>query len=490
MSVLRNTLNSKFASSEDGGGTVFGLFIFVTLAMVMSLALDFTNAWRNRTYLSSTADIAAHAGAVAITEGKDLAAVEKTITEIVDFNMPSNIFGNVLIAESDITFADYNVEKQTFDSLSSANPNAVVVELALTNGRGNSLRSNLLQLVGIPMVEITAVSASVSDHGSKCSFSDGIFAKSSVTMTSQTDVGGGMCIHSEEAVWLPQQNTFSEDSMVSMPDLADCKSKCNDAANPGINPVEAHMVLGDFGQQLANTYDAFLSSMADSEIKSAFFTDDVNDPLDPVITLGDTSALAAMGYKDLAKGDVVKISLADFTSMKVIPSGLVYQVNCSPSGNGPKTIIEFSGSVAQMDGSVLLTNCTLDFASGSSVKSSVIVTTRESSTASLTADNNVSVGDPTPSANCDSTERAFIFSKSKVAVPAEFVLSNVTLVVDDDVKIASATSSNPTSFGFAIYATGEVQIAAQHTFRSCGDNYTGGISPEGKILRLVVPPAT
>ena len=141
----------------------------------------------------------------------------------------------------------------------------------------------------------------------------------------------------------------------------------------------------------------------------------------------------------------------------------------------------------KMDGSVLLTNCNLEFDSGATVKSSVVITTRDSSNAVISADHNVAIGDP--SLSCDATGRSHIMSMSKVTVPSEFVLSNVTLTVDDDVNIASATSSGPTSYGFAIYATGEVHVAAQHTFRTCG---TPGdwMAPEPKTLRLVAPPVS
>ena len=38
-----------------------------------------------------------------------------------------------------------------------------------------------------------------------------------------------------------------------------------------------------------------------------------------------------------------------------------------------------------------------------------------------------------------------------------------------------------------VYATGEVSVASQHTFRTCGNPSTA-FTPQGKILRLVEPP--
>jgi hypothetical protein len=75
-------------------------------------------------------------------------------------------------------------------------------------------------------------------------------------------------------------------------------------------------------------------------------------------------------------------------------------------------------------------------------------------------------------------------SMSGVSVPAKFAASNVTMIVDDTVDIASASSSGDTSHGLTIYATKEVDIAAQHTFISCGIT-DDTLVPRGKLIRHV-----
>jgi len=60
--------------------------------------------------------------------------------------------------------------------------------------------------------------------------------------------------------------------------------------------------------------------------------------------------------------------------------------------------------------------------------------------------------------------------------------------VDNSVNIASGTSSNPTSRGAAIYATDTINVASQHTFRSCGQE-RAFLTPQGKYVRLVLPPS-
>ncbi len=478
-----------FVNGEAGAGTAFGLFIFVSIAMCLGLALDFTNTWRNRTYLSASVDIAAHAGAVAIANGATTAEAIAEIEEIVEFNMPTSLFGNVLNATTDVTFASYDPDDGGFDSFSPADPNSVIVEVYRNKNRNNPVATYLMNFLGFDAFNVEAISAAVYDASLACNHSDGIYGKGQVTLTSQTDVGAGFCIHSEDFVWLPQQNTFQPGAYVTMPDLDDCKTKCVDSANPGIVAGEAHMVFGDFGDKITTTYAAFEGDIGSSGTKYDFFHDDPLDASDPEITLGDTTELISVAglHTIPSLGDVIELTNTEIMSMEELPSGLVYVVDCSDNGNGPKTRIEFSDSSVKMDGSVLLSDCSYEFEDGASIESSVIITTRDASNAVISSGSDVTIGDP--HLTCDHTGRSYIMSASKVSVPAEFVLSNVTLVVDDDVHIASATSSGVISYGFAIYATGTIKVAAQHTFRSCGAP-PSDIAPEANVLRLVVPPAS
>ena len=48
-------------SEEDGGLTIFGLYIFACIAMVSAIAIDMSNLVAQHTKLQMTADLAAHA---------------------------------------------------------------------------------------------------------------------------------------------------------------------------------------------------------------------------------------------------------------------------------------------------------------------------------------------------------------------------------------------------------------------------------------------
>ncbi len=471
---------NQFGQSEYGGATAFALYIFVAFAVLSGVMLDATYGWWNKSRLTAAADIGAHAGAVGIAHGYSEDVVRSQIASVVDDNMPSSRFGQLLSTSADIEFVHYDPETRTFDDLGE--PNGVVVQLQQSADRKNPVPTFLLKLAGIDSFDTAAVSAAVFDINAECNSQDGIYAKDKITMSSQTDVGSGFCVHSESQVWLPQQNTFQPGSFVSMPNLAMCEDKCVDSANPGIVAVESHMVLPDLNEMILDTYAALeTANMSASPVKQTLFEG---------VSVGDLTELKEKGIiaEDAvpSKGDVITLSQTQFHEISQFPSGLVYKITCSSGGNGVKTWLNFSGTTGQMSNVGLITNCGLNFMDGSRAVGSVIVTTRDQTTASVTAGSSVTVADPSQSCNAD--ERTIVMSISKVKVPAEFVISNLTLIVDDDVDIASSTSSGNLSRGLAIYATGTVQISSQHTFRVCG-NPDLFLTPVGKVLRLVLPPS-
>lgn len=482
---------AHFVRREDGGGTVMSLFVVIILAMLLGIALDATNGWRNRTYLSSAADMGAHAGAVAIAQGVADADVAVEVRRVVEANLPTDSWGNVIDIDTDVTLLEYDTRVGSFVN-TGGSKNAVMVHLERTEARGNPIQTFLLRFVGLDTMDVQALSAGVFDVSGICNATDGIFAQGRVRISSQADVGGGICLHSQDHVWLPQQNTFQPDSFVTMPDLALCEDKCQEDANPGIVAFETNMVLPDFGEFITNAHDNFQLGLTASSIKNDFFTDDPEDPFDAVVTLGDltemidANVITGQTASVLEVGDVIDLTHTEFHALSQLPSGLVYRVDCPNSGNGPTTRLRFDDATGAMEDAVLLTDCSLDFDDGSRIAGSVVITMRQSSTATISAGSSTEIGDPTQS--CTKADRSVIMAMSPVSVPAEFTMSNVTLIVDNNVDVASSTSSGQTSYGFAIYASGAVDVASQHTFRSCGlDGDT--LTPVGKVLRLVIPPS-
>lgn len=468
----------RFVRSESGAGTAFSLYMLIIVLGILGIMLDATYGWWNKTRLAAAADIGAHAGAVAIANKVPVTQLTEEVVKIVEDNLPRTLFGKVIDGSVDVALVHYDTTNNVFDSVGDLN--TVIVRLQRTRARGNDIRTFLLRFADLSSFETTVLSAAVFDINGKCTSSDGIYAQSTVTLTSQTDIGAGFCVHSNDKVWLPQQNTFQPGAYVSMPKLALCEDKCQDSQNPGIVAVESYMHIPDISEWIQDTYDAFAYAglTSPAAIVTEFFDG---------IAAGDQSEL--IDKKILAGnvpvGTVVPMNAEQFNSVKELPAGLIYRVSCTAGGSGTKTWLNFSATTAQMSHSALMTNCNIKFGDGARAVGSVIVTTRESSNATVTAGSSVTVADPAKA--CNENERTILMSKSKVSVPAEFTISNVTIVADDDVDVASATSSGIVSQGLSIYSSQRVKFSAQHTFRKCGipDAF---LTPTGKVLRLVMPP--
>ena len=100
----------------------------------------------------------------------------------------------------------------------------------------------------------------------------------------------------------------------------------------------------------------------------------------------------------------------------------------------------------------------------------------------------MTMGDTTDG-DCDLDNRSYVMSMSRVHFPAAPGMSNLTFIVDNDVHLASGTSAMTPLNGFAIYASGEVHMAAQRKLIACGNN-NDGMSPFGSVIRIVMPPSS
>lgn len=473
---MTGKMTKDFASNENGGGTVFSLFVFMILCVILGIMVDATNAWRNSTILASAADMGSHAGAVVLANsGSEEDALTAARTQ-VRRNIPVETFGDTVGLDDDVFLLHFDPETR---ELSYAGPkNAVAVRTNRMAERNNAVGTFLLSFAGVLSWDVREVSVTAYEVSTVCRGTDGIFAEQAIRASSQNRFGTGYCVHSNDHVWLPQLNEFDPGSLVSMPDLDDCNNKCTDEANPGIATTELNMIFPDFGEFIQSTYDAFNVDGVDAADKAAFFAGR---------EVGDLTALREAGIvpldSDPELGDVIELSHAEFHALERLPSGLVYRVQCSSGGNGPSTQLNFSGTSGQMRDAALLTNCSLDFEDGSEIEGSLVVTLREVSSATVRSAEEVTIGDSV-AGTCSSGDRSTIMSMSGVQVPAKFAASNVTLIVDDTVDISSSSNLGDTSYGLTIYATGQVDIASQHRFISCGE-VDEVLVPRGKVIRHV-----
>ncbi len=480
---------------EDGAGSVFGIFAVVMILILGGVALDATNLWRNQQMLKQTADVAAHAGTVQLASGGDAQNAYNTARTLVEANMPQSWYGNLFSnPQADIEVLHYDPDT---DLIGGTGPlNAVSVTLRRDQDSGNPVPTFLLRVADIMLIgDATDLSQwNVKTRGvaafvgtKKCMSTDGLYAQGELGLTSSSNFGPGYCLHSQDKVWMPQQNSFATGTGISMPNLSNCGGKCDDSSNPGATNAafSRNLIMTDLADHIASVEQAFLGT-GDTAIRDSFFAKK---------TLGDLSPLAAIGVSTggiTQKGQTVNLSQSEFEALTTIPSGLTYNIACTggsksiqfgtPKGSGKQS---GGGGTIDVSDVAVVTNCALDFGSDAKLAASMILSTLESSNASITASSGAQVG--TSTGVCDPDKQTTILGKSDMHVPADFAGSNVGVLVDGDIHLsASSSSSTINHSGLSLHASGEIKIAANHSFDPCS-NPPSGLMPAIKVIRHVVP---
>ncbi|MES2541675.1 MAG: pilus assembly protein TadG-related protein [Pseudomonadota bacterium] len=486
-------------SQEDGSISAFALVALAVFCMLLGLAIDVTNVHRQKEFISVAADAAAHAGVVALAEKKLPLDIRTAALAAAETNAPAGLIGKTNLGASDVELVRFDPKTRT---IIAGEANAVKVTLHRDSSVGNPVSTSLLRFAGVKKFEFSVTSVAYYGKPGNCNSSDGIYAKGRVTLTSGNTIGGSYCVHSQEEVWMPQTNYFQEGAGLSMPNLADCGTKCFDAANPGVEDAKFEMNLNmmPVADHIALVRAAMLAPTSD--LKSQFFADKTlaadRKPLVDARIMNNGAAAK------LVKGSVVSLTAAQYNDLMVLtkgnlPTGLVYNVDCRDRGNGPATWISIGGSLDRKDPTlttstaetvrqvVLITDCGFDVGSNARIDATLAISTRVSTSSVLKAASGAIVGDPLR--NCDVSRKVYIMTMSGISVSSDFTASNVALIVNGDIHVAASSSSSTVEHkGTSFHAEGEVQIPANHTFNGCLEDYSGLI-PGNKTIKFVIPKA-
>ncbi len=495
----------RFATDERGAGTVFALFWLILCFVLAGFAVDGTNAWRNQQQLQQTADVAAHAGVVQIARGADNATVHQTSVDAVAYNMPQSVFGPLIYdANSDVVLLDYDDVTNT--AKTGGTTNAVGVTLHRDGLVGNAVRTLMLRVAALATrgetdvpawnMQVTGVAAVVPHR--KCSSTDGFYAQGQIHLSSSQSIGAGYCLHSQDEVWMPQQNSFEVGAGLSMPDLDDCGSKCTDEANPGSEAAafETNLLLPDLGVFIADKVQAFTGpSLVDGEpvtypVRDAFYDEKMGDASLDATALATLASDTGIDVTGLDVGDVVSLSQSEFMSMTQIPEGLTYSVSCASNGSGGKTeiVLDSSNGGNALRNVAIVTNCAVHFGSDADVSRSLVISTRASSNPTITADSGARAGTLSGQADtCAAANKSYIMAVSPLKVPASFTASNVAFMVDNDINIAASSSASVYEHaGTSFHASGNISISSSHTFTPCNEP-PSGLMPQILVIRHVAP---
>lgn len=487
----------RFAADEDGAATVFSLFWATVLLMFIGIAVDGGNAWREREVMQTAADVAAHAGAVALARGEGPQAAEEAAVAAFALNAPSARHGAVLAR------AGLEIRALRHGEGAGDGADSVTVRLARSSAAQNALPTYLLRLAGLVSIDMAAESTATIAATRRCDSGNGIYASGTIDIRDRLEAGAGYCLHSQRGVIPSGGLWLDRGAGIGMPNLAACGAAC---AGAGDAAFEMNLLRPPAAEEIARLRRVFLNGLEADPVWRAFFA---AHPL-----ARDLSALDEVGVKvdELRRGDVVVLRPWQFERIRNFPAGLVYTTTCRPTREDPagaqQAVLGERGHPVR--GAVLITDCPVHFAPGAVLEDALLLTTHAGDGA-VTAASGARAGER--GGNCGAPTRGVVMAAGDVAVPAEFLGSNAALVSAGGiivqeraaVQVAAADAelfrgwpgavlrddAGPVRGrvrGLALHAGAGIRLDAPLSLESC-DSGGGGLLPELRVLRHAAPEA-
>ncbi|MEX0970849.1 MAG: pilus assembly protein TadG-related protein [Paracoccaceae bacterium] len=449
-SRLKDTLR-EFRNDERGVGSTFAIFMAIICIGVGGLAIDSSNAWQTRQHLQTTADAAAHAGAlvVAYPSGNNNVTAYSEALALASANMPSSRYGTVLRQE-DIVVGRWNVNARTMDT-SSTIPNAVQVTTRMDDTNGNPAKTFLLKLIGFSHWRISTVSVAMVDVAS-C-HRDGLVAGGMVDLTSNNGFYNGMCVHGQGGVEMNSNNFFDYAAgvRISMPDprsvdeggMFDVKGNGNIGAWESVG--ERYM------EPLLAKHDAIMDLIAD--LSNPNYDDRPDYIIIPIVNRQ-------------------TLSNANRFSMAMLVPNAINILTC---GNGQASKISIPGDTT-VSNMIIIADCPIQFGQGSSIENGVFITTSTDAN-SFKGANNVRLG---LADDCTPGGGAQFVTLGGVNFAADMEYHGSQVIAHGDVQLAAGVQGLA---GISVQALGDISVTANNVMGAC----SGGVDTvaDQYVVRLV-----
>ena len=343
---LRNIAN--FGEQQQGSISIFGLFMLMACAIGGGLGLDVMSAMSTRTKLQVAADSAAHAALIARQDFTEAEAKAIGVA-IAQMTLPTSKYGNTISA-ADIRFGTWDAANDVFTDAAGVD-DAVLVSTRNVSARGNAMGTFFLRFVGMGSLDV--VSESVFETYIPTCFREGFVAENTVDVQSNNTYGNGFCIHSNDHVEINNGNTFMDGTIVSMPDKQDMVMPTDGmTSNPGISDA---LRDGAYRLRILDRINQIIAEVDDPT--SIYFRSDYVT-IDPLTGL--PPARITLDRKN-------KLDSSYWVS------GAVHEVWC----NAPNQKIMFPANEILTKG-VLITDCSVEFGSGSEIRDVIMVNTNTS----------------------------------------------------------------------------------------------------------------
>lgn len=220
----------RFAASEGGALTSFGLFLIIAMICVGGMAVDVGNAVMVRTHLQVAADSAAHA-AIMAREFKSEAQAKAMAVDVARVSLPHAAFGDT-IKPDDIQFGKWDEANDRFIVIPGSRE-AVLVNTQRLQARQNGVGTYFLRFVNLWNIDVVRQSVFTTYYPT-C-FREGFVGQSRVDVQSNNHYRAGFCIHSNDHVEVNNNNVFEDGVIVSMPFETDIVMPASGfGGNPGL----------------------------------------------------------------------------------------------------------------------------------------------------------------------------------------------------------------------------------------------------------------
>ena len=413
----------RLATREDGGITIFGLFMCACVLILGGIAVDISHLYAARTQLQVTTDVAAHAALHSVNfSTRDPVQAKIDALATVEANMPKSRYGEVITAQ-DITFGNYDYDTRTFTP-DTTSDDAVAVRGRRARAARNPVSTFLLRLVGIDYFD--AVTQSVFVTYIPSCFREGFVANNTIDMQSNNIYTAGFCIHYNSHVEMNSSNEFADNTVVSMPNDADLVTPGGELdRNPGLEGA-----LDEHAYKIG-VLKMLPVWMADFAAGNTNFTPDY---------------INASG--------VISLTAPQFKAPN-IKKNRIHLVTCN--GSQP---LNFSSNTVIED-LVLITNCQIHFAADALLRNSIIATTNTASK-SIYAGANITIGEDD---NCGAGGDSQILTMGSVELTAGVNIYGSQIIAQDDIYL---TSNAVGIEGASLIAGDEISIASNGSMGFCG----------------------
>jgi Flp pilus assembly protein TadG len=408
-----------FARDESGVVTTWALGWTIAFLIIGGLTIDAGNAWRMRVMLQATADAAALAGAIELSMVSDEDARVEAI-RVAGLNLPEGV-----LVDADISSGKWDMDDRTLDGAATLK-DAVQVVTRRSSTTENPLPTYVLKLIGIGTWNVET--RAVAQRFVPGCIRSGLIARGRVEVSSNNDFLNGICVHGQGGVKISSNNYFDESVQVTMPDLGLLQ-----LPNSGFETNEG----------LAN---ALGEDWIDPKI-----VDHVNEI---VSALGNPASSRQPSYVDPAQA-AIAMNRTAFNNASSFTPGRVYVVTC-PSNQ------QIDADVS-LDQVVIVTNCRVNVAGGTSFVNSIIASSSTSSNA-FTGNSASRLG---ADDDCTPGGGAVFITAGSMHFAGNMQIYGSQLIAAGDIGVAAQEDGIE---GVSMQTGGDINLTSLSSFGLCNDD--------------------